>query len=526
MQLPKHLKIGAGMAGAGLFGIMFGWVIFPAVLKSQLKKEMSLAKKNDIRDMWETVPFAIDFKIYLYNYTNAEEVQKGAIPIVKEVGPYHFDEWKTKVETEDNEDNDTISYKRKDVFYFRPELSGSGLTGEETIVIPHILMLSMAILVNKEKPAMLNMLGKAFNGIFDSPKDVFLRVNALDLLFRGFIINCARSEFAPKAVCTAIKKEGVNGMTFEANNQYRFSLFGTRNGTIDPQVITVKRGIKNVMDVGKVVAVNGKTEQNVWTGTCNVFQGTDGTVFPPFLTEKDNLESYSTDLCRPFKPWFLKKTSYNGIKTNRYIATIGDFANEPELHCLCDTPDTCPPKGTMDLVKCIKAPMYASLPHYLDCDPKLLQNVKGLNPDVNEHGIEIDFEPISGTPMVAKQRIQFNIILQNIDKLELCKDLPDTMAPLFWIEEGLALNKSFVKMLKKQLFIPKRAVGVVRWLLVMVGVVGIIGTTLIHFKDNILKFARPSSGKAAKVNPESNQSTPPKEISIIGNQQPPPKVEM
>lgn len=101
--------------------------------------------------------------------------------------------------------------------------------------------------------------------------------------------------------------------------------------------------------------------------------------------------------CRPFKPWFQKKSSYHGIKTNVYIANIGDFANDPELKCFCDTPDTCPPKGIMDLFKCIKAPMYASMPHFLDSDPEILKNVKGLNPDVNQHGIQIDFEPVSST---------------------------------------------------------------------------------------------------------------------------------
>jgi hypothetical protein len=80
--------------------------------------------------------------------------------------------------------------------------------------------------VNKEKPAMLNMIGKAFNGIFENPADIFLRVKALDILFRGTMINCARAEFAPKAVCTALKKEGVTGLSYEDNNQYRFSLFG------------------------------------------------------------------------------------------------------------------------------------------------------------------------------------------------------------------------------------------------------------------------------------------------------------
>lgn len=78
--------------------------------------------------------------------------------------------------------------------------------------------------------------------------------------------------------------------------------------------------------------------------------------------------------------------------TNRYVANIGDLANDPELRCFCDA--TCPPKGLMDLTKCLKAPLYASMPHYLDSDPTLLQHNKGLNPDVNEHGIEIDFEPV------------------------------------------------------------------------------------------------------------------------------------
>ncbi|CAH0400057.1 unnamed protein product [Chilo suppressalis] len=523
MQLPKHLKIGAGTAAAGVFGIIFGWVLFPAILKSQLKKEMALSKKTDVRGMWEKIPFALSFKVFLFNYTNVEEIQKGGVPIVKEIGPYHFDEWKEKLEVEDHEEDDTITYKKRDVFYFRPELSGPGLTGEEIITMPHILMVSIATVVNKEKPAMLNMIGKAFNGIFDGPQHVFMNVKALDIMFRGTIINCARTEFAPKAVCTAIKKE-ASGLIIEPNNQFRFSLFGMRNDTIDPHVITVKRGIKNVMDVGQVVAVDGNPEQSIWRDSCNMYEGTDGTVFPPFLTENDRLESFSTDMCRSFKALYQKKTSYKGIKTNRYVVTIGDLANDPDLQCFCEAPEKCPPKGTMDLMKCMNAPMYASLPHYLDCDPEVQKKVKGLNPDVNVHGIDIDFEPISGTPMVANQRMMFSLVLQQIDKLDLFKDLPGTMTPLFWIEEGIALNKTFVKMLKNQLFVPKRIVGALRWLLVAVGVCGVIVTGIIHYKGRILGFTLPpGSAAVSKVNPETNQ---PKDISVIGNAQSPPKVDM
>lgn len=70
------------------------------------------------------------------------------------------------------------------------------------------------------------------------------------------------------------------------------------NGTVDKHVVTVQRGIGHVMDVGKVVAIDGETEQKIWTGECNRFVGTDGTVFPPFVDETDRLESFSGDFCR------------------------------------------------------------------------------------------------------------------------------------------------------------------------------------------------------------------------------------
>lgn len=79
----------------------------------------------------------------------------------------------------------------------------------------------------RDRPAMLNMIGKAFNGIFDNPTDIFLRVKVMDILFRGTNINCDRTEFAPKAVCTALKKEAVSGLVMEPNNQFKFSIFGT-----------------------------------------------------------------------------------------------------------------------------------------------------------------------------------------------------------------------------------------------------------------------------------------------------------
>nr|AKN78948.1 sensory neuron membrane protein 1 [Ectropis obliqua]AZB86632.1 sensory neuron membrane protein 1 [Ectropis obliqua] len=517
MMLPKPIKYAAISGGTAVFGLMFGWLMFPALLKHQLKKEMALSKKTDVRQMWEVIPFPLDFKIYFFNYTNVEDIMNGAQPIVKEVGPYHFEEWKVKEEIMDRDEDDTVSYKKRDTFIFKKELSGPGLTGEEELVIPHPLILSAVVTIARSNMAMVGMAAKGALGVFDNPSDVFMRVKPLDALFRGVIINCARTEFAPKAVCSAFKKEDMSVFTLEPNNQIRFSFFGKYNGSVDPRVFTVKRGIKNVMEVGTVVAIDGNPQLTVWRDTCNNYSGTDRTVFPPFLTDKDRLQSYTEDLCRTFKPWFQKKTSYKGIKTNRYTVNIGDLANDPELNCYCDAPDKCPLKGLMDLSKCIKAPMYLSLPHFHDCDPSLHNAVKGLNPNAEEHAMIIDFEPISGTTMFVKQRLQFNIELLKTEKHDLFKKLPGTIAPIFWLEEGLALNKTFVKMLKVQLFIPKKAVGVIRWLLLSFGSIGAIAGVVFHYKT-----ASGEKNKVTTVKPEEEE----KGVSVIGQQQGPTKVDM
>lgn len=44
-----------------------------------------------MRDMFTEVPFPLDFKIYLFNVTNKEEVFRGGKPKLQEVGPYYFE---------------------------------------------------------------------------------------------------------------------------------------------------------------------------------------------------------------------------------------------------------------------------------------------------------------------------------------------------------------------------------------------------------------------------------------------------
>lgn len=73
------------------FGVLYGFVIFPKALKMTITKQLQLKPGTKTREeMYLPIPFDIEFTITMWNITNPEEVQAGGMPVMKEVGPYHF----------------------------------------------------------------------------------------------------------------------------------------------------------------------------------------------------------------------------------------------------------------------------------------------------------------------------------------------------------------------------------------------------------------------------------------------------
>ena len=59
---------------------------------------------------------------------------------------------------------------------------------------------------------------------------------------------------------------------------------------------------------------------------------------------------------------------------------------------------------------------------------------------------------MSGSPLSAAKRLQFNIEVKPIPEMELFKDLQEMVLPLFWVEEAANLNRTFTDALKNTLF--------------------------------------------------------------------------
>lgn len=143
--------------------------------------------------------------------------------------------------------------------------------------------------LNIDKKPMLPMVKKGVDIIFNSPKNMFYTGRAIDILFEGIQIDCSADDFEAQAICTVFESGEVKTVQAISETHYAFSLFGAANST-DLGEIKVYRGKKNSLDMGRVVEVNGEPEMDFWNGDeCNEYQGTDSTIFPPYISKVDGI---------------------------------------------------------------------------------------------------------------------------------------------------------------------------------------------------------------------------------------------
>lgn len=135
---------------------------------------------------------------------------------------------------------------------------------------------------------MLPLIKEAVDILFHEPQHMFYTGRVMDILFDGIPINCTTDIFQAKAVCSVLESGEIKAVQPVGNGQYKFSFFGSTNGT-DLGEVKVYRGKKNSSDMGRVIALNGEDELDVWEEGCNEFQGTDSTIFPPYMKKDDGI---------------------------------------------------------------------------------------------------------------------------------------------------------------------------------------------------------------------------------------------
>lgn len=59
-------------------------------MNSHISQSVQIVKGTEQYDRWVELPQPLDFKVYIFNVTNVEEIQKGLQPKVEEIGPYVY----------------------------------------------------------------------------------------------------------------------------------------------------------------------------------------------------------------------------------------------------------------------------------------------------------------------------------------------------------------------------------------------------------------------------------------------------
>ncbi|KAJ8687777.1 hypothetical protein QAD02_023571 [Eretmocerus hayati] len=502
--MDQNMKIGIGGVSLFVFGVAFGWVIFPQILDSQIHTFIALKPGSPTRDLWSKFPFFIEYKIYLFNVTNADDVSNGAKPILQEVGPYFFEEWHEKTDLFDRLDDDTLEYSVKRKWIFRPDLS-EGLTGKEEVILPHVFILATVMSTLREKPHLMPLVNTAINSIFRNPESLFMKVKAMDMIFDGIPIDCTVTDLTGSIACTMIKKE-ADSLMKDGDNRYKFSLLGVHNNTPTKARTRVLRGVKNMMDVGLVTEYQGKKTIDKWNDPyCDTINGTDGTIFHPFRDESEDVIFFTGEICRTMTATFMEKSHAAGMQTNRYTIMIDDTV--PSQKCYCPSNINCPKKGIMDLYECVGAPVIVSHAHFYTADEDYINMVDGMEPSKEKHETFLDFDPVSGAPLSARSRFQLNMPIKSVEKIPIMANLPDVLLPIVWMEEGLEVPDFLVDEVKKMHTFITFA-GCLKWLMVLAGLIMSVVAGYMYNQSSqklsnfeITKFSNSKSGNEKKIPP-------------------------
>ncbi|NXX85443.1 SCRB1 protein, partial [Urocolius indicus] len=373
--------------------------------------------------MWKDVPVPFYMSVYFFEVLNPKEVLQGAKPVLSQHGPYVYREFRYKTNITFH-DNDTVSFLEYRRLFFQPHLSNG--TEEEYIVVPNILMMGAAVMMEKLPNFVKLLLSGALAGL---KQEAFMNRTVGEILwgYEDPLIDAINA-----IVPGLIPFKGKFGLFVEMNN--------TNSG-----LFTVNTGMKNISRVHIVDSWNGLKKVNYWrSNECNMINGTSGEMWPPFMTPT-SLEFYSPDACRSMTLVYEQSGKFKGVPTYRFVAPKTLFANGTEYppnEGFCP----CMQSGILNVSSCrLNAPMFISHPHFYNADPALVDAVVGLDPSKDKHALFLDVHPMTGIPMNCSIKLQLNLYIKQVSGIIQTGKITPVVLPLLWFAESGSIEGSVLK---------------------------------------------------------------------------------
>lgn len=436
------------------------------LINKEVKEEVNL-NSSDTYKHWVTNPVPIYFQVWVWNLTNPEEVQAGtAKPFIKDIGPYTYREHRKKVDIKFHDNNGTVTYRELRWFSFDRDKSNG--TEEDRFITVNIPMMTIANIVKNEYP----ILEEIAEGVLEWAKEkLFISLSIKDILW-GY-----------KEPLFAKFVELARDLGFNLTLNENFGLFVGTNGS-DDGWYNIHTGTKDSSKFGIIDNWNYMKMLDYWTSpTCNMVNGTDGTIYPPFVKKSDLLYLFSSDLCRSIYLSYTKDVKLRDIPLYRFNAPKEVFMNvkeNPANKGFCVPSENCLAGGLLNVESCRDgAPVVFSQPHFLDADPPVINAVNGVHPDHDRHSTVIDVEPYTGAALNAAKKLQVNIELRKISHITETEHLAHVVLPVLWLNESAMVDKELADEFKSKLQTPMLIIHVAIYVAIGIGGLLILITILV-----------------------------------------------
>ncbi|XP_034839455.2 sensory neuron membrane protein 2 [Maniola hyperantus] len=367
-------------------------------------------------------------------------------------------------------------YRKKEYLEFDAETSFP-LSLDDEVTVVNVAYHNILQMAETLFPPLMALLPLALGGVFGVHNSPIMTVRVGDLLFDGIPI-CKNPGFIGAVACNQIKPLAADVRNIDEleDGSLEFSILRFKHDR-PSDLYVASRGVDDVTNLGVIRSYNGSSHLNFWVNpatdeqggevpsVCNMLNGTDAGIFPPFVNRDEPLYAFNTDVCRSAELRYQYDTSYKGIPAARFAANDWFLDNHQGCFCLNKTrginrDDGCLLPGAIEMFSCIGALMVLSYPHFLYADFGYRNGLIGMRPDEEQHRLFVDLEPNTGTVVRGMKRAQFNVFMRPVTAIPATQPLRTTLMPILWVEEGMDLPDDFVDMVKNRLLANLRLVDI------------------------------------------------------------------
>lgn len=399
--------------------------VFQKAVDQTIEKTIVLKNGTETFDSWKNPPLPVYTQFYFFNVTNPEEILRGEIPRLEEVGPYTYRELRNKADIQFGDNGTTIAAVSNKAYVFeRNQSVGDPQTDLiRTLNIPAVTAMQWTS---------IHFLREIIEALLKAYQQKLFVTHTVHELLWGY------------------KDELLSLINvFKPEIPAYFGLYYGKNGTNDGDYVFLT-GEDNYLNFTKIVQWNGKMSLDWWTtDKCNMINGTDGDSFHPLVTNNEILYVFPSEFCRSVYLTFSKYESVQGLPAFRYKVPAETLANNTDNAGFCIPKGNCLGSGVLNISICKNgAPIIMSFPHFYHAEEKFVSAIEGMHPNKDYHETFVDINPLTGLILRAAKRFQVNVYVRKFDDFAETGNIRTMVFPVMYFNESVSIDKENAGRLK------------------------------------------------------------------------------